>query len=93
MRARLLQDYQWFSNLDITAILNAMQMGNVTHDQLRELEGFFFKSLSVTSYLQLLVDRSLLIDHQSIFAVNSLLELKHTICDYFQRSVDGQQHF
>lgn len=79
MRAKLLELYQWFNNSDITEIINAMQMGNATPAQRGVFAVFLLKSSLVITYLQLLVDRSLLIDEQSVFAVNSLLEVHHTI--------------
>lgn len=85
--------YQWFNNSDITDVINAMQAGNVTPAQNDILTVFFLKSSFVINYLEVLVNRSLLIDEQSVSAVNALLEVKPTLWEFFRRTIDGQHHF
>ena len=70
-----------------------MQAGNVTPAQNDILTVFFLKSSFVINYLEVLVNRSLLIDEQSVSAVNALLEVKPTIWEFFRRTIDGQHHF
>lgn len=64
MRDRLLELHQWFNGSDITQIINAMQAGNLSPEQRGVLTVFLLKSSLVISYLQLLVERSLLTDEQ-----------------------------
>ena len=70
-----------------------MQAGNVTPDQRGVLAVFLLKSSLVIGYLNVLVERSLLIDEQSVSAVNALLEVKPTLWEFFRRTIDGQHHF
>lgn len=70
-----------------------MQAGNVIPAQNDVLTVFFLKSSFVINYLEVLVNRSLLIDEQSVSAVNALLEVKPTIWEFFRRTIDGQHHF
>jgi len=56
-----------------------MQMGNVTGAQHSELLGFLIHSSGIIKYLEVLVERSLLIDNQTVSGVNLLLEVRHTI--------------
>ena len=93
MRNNLLEFYQWYNDSDITDVINAMQAGNVTPAQDGILIGFLLKSVFVINYLEILVDRSLLIDDQTVSAVNALVEVRHTIWDYFHRGADGGSSF
>jgi len=66
-------------HLDITDVINAMQMGNVIGAQHSELLGFLIHSSGIIKYLEVLVERSLLIENQTVSGVNLLLEVRHTI--------------
>ena len=79
MRKKLLELHQWFNDSDVTDVINAMQAGNVTPEQKGLLTGFLLKSVFVINYLEILVNRSLLIDDQTVSAVNALVEVRHTI--------------
>ncbi len=93
MREALLTYYEWFNQLDLTDVINAMQMNAVTYEQHSQLVGFFLHSSGIINYLHTLVNRSLLIDDQSVLAVNLLVEVKHTIRDYFTRVGEEDNHF
>lgn len=93
MRNNLLEYYQWYHELDLTDVINAMQAGNVTRAQDSLLIGFLLKSVFVLNYLETLVSRGLLIDDQTVPAVNLLLDVRHTIFDYFHRGADANPHF
>ena len=93
MRNNLLEFYQWYNDSDITDVINAMQAGNVTPAQDGILIGFLLNFVFVINYLENLVDRSLLIDDQTVSAVNALVEVRHTIWDYFHRGADGGSSF
>jgi len=56
-----------------------MQAGNLTPAQDGILIGFLLNFVFVINYLENLVDRSLLIDDQTVSAVNALVEVRHTI--------------
>ena len=79
-------------HLDITDVINAMQMGNVIGAQHSELLGFLIHSSAIIKYLEVLVERSLLIENQTVSGVNLLLEVRHTIWDYFTL-VDESPYF
>lgn len=56
-----------------------MSANTVTPSQRGELVPFLLKSALVIQYLETLVERSLLIDEQTVSCVNALIEVKGTI--------------
>lgn len=93
MREALLRHYQWFHRLEITDVINAMHMNSVNYAQHGVLSEFFLYSYFITDYLESLVNRDLLIDNQSVSPVNLLLEVKHTISNYWTRTDEGDTYF
>ena len=93
MRKGLLAYYEWFNRLDLTDVINSMQMNTVSPEQHGVLLEFFLYSSHIIHRLQSLVNRGLLIDDQSVLVVNLLVEVKHTISDYFTRVGEEGNHF